>query len=538
MAATYPTLTVREEQERQELETFLRSGALGKAPNLQHFLEFVAQRHFAGEADQIKEYSIAVHALRRPETFDPQSDTIVRVTAHTLRKRLEQYYATEGREHAVQIHLPAGKYVLRFVHKEESSPEPVQIEADIASVSENVSAADLEQEKNAGQKVVSANKSSAFPGQHMRLWWLVAGGLLVGVIAYLVVRFGVPHGRTGSTSAERAFFVGRSTKGGGGDPLRSAGGQGAAMRLLFGTRSDPYTDSAGRVWSVDGNCEGGTAFAHADQEVRGTDDPGIFQQGREGRFHCRIPAAPGAYQLELLFADTAGDKVAARQIVFTINNGPNQALDVVDEAGGDNTAMGKVYVGVHPLEDGFVHLDFLSEGAFASAAVFTPTRSEAGEPTRMLAGPATLRDSAGRVWEPEQFFLSGRRTFHPDNLPKTSDPRLFEWERYGHFQYVIPVATGREYTVRMYFSEGWFGTSNGGPGGPGSRVFDVYCNGTTLLDDFDILKRQQNGAVVVVSRHVKPTASGMLNLHFEPVKNYPLINAIEIDPEIESGGEL
>jgi len=31
--------------------------------------------------------------------------------------------------------------------------------------------------------------------------------------------------------------------------------------------------------------------------------------------------------------------------------------------------------------------------------------------------------------------------------------------------------------------------------------------------------------------HVKPTAHGMLELDFMPVKNYPLINAIEIEPE-------
>ena len=223
--------------------------------------------------------------------------------------------------------------------------------------------------------------------------------------------------------------------------------------------------------------------------------------------------------------------MAARQIVYTINNGPNQALDVVDESAGNNTAMGKVYAGIHAMGDGFVHLDFVSEGAFASAVVLTPTQSEAGDPIRMLAGPATLRDSSGQMWGPEEFFMGGRRTFHPDNLPRTADPRLFEWERYGHFQYAIPVPAGKEYTVRMYFSEGWFGTNSGGPGGEGSRVFDVFCNGKTLVEKFDILKERHEGTVVTISRHVKPTAAGVIHLDFEPVKNYPLVDAIEVDPE-------
>jgi hypothetical protein len=85
--------------------------------------------------------------------------------------------------------------------------------------------------------------------------------------------------------------------------------------------------------------------------------------------------------------------------------------------------------------------------------------------------------------------------------------------------------------LRLYFSEGWFGVSNGGPGGPGSRVFDVYCNGTTLLKDFDILGRQNGGAEVIAFDRVKPTAHGMLELDFTPVKNYPLVDAIEIEPE-------
>jgi len=83
----------------------------------------------------------------------------------------------------------------------------------------------------------------------------------------------------------------------------------------------------------------------------------------------------------------------------------------------------------------------------------------------------------------------------------------------------------------LYFSEGWFGTGNGGPGGIGSRVFDVYCNGATLLKDFDILKQQRGGSVVITSHGVQPTAHGMLELYFTPVKNYPLINAIEVSPE-------
>src|SRR5579863_1768432 len=119
MAFANPVIGTKQEEEWHELQAVLQSGILDKAPNLKHFLEYVAQQYFSGNTEPVKEYSIAVQALHRLEQFDPQSDTIVRVTAHTLRKKLEQYYAAEGADHPIQIRLPAGKYVLQFERREQ-----------------------------------------------------------------------------------------------------------------------------------------------------------------------------------------------------------------------------------------------------------------------------------------------------------------------------------------------------------------------------------------------------------------------------------
>jgi malectin (di-glucose binding ER protein) len=304
-----------------------------------------------------------------------------------------------------------------------------------------------------------------------------------------------------------------------------------AIRFQFGAASQPYIDSAGRTWLVDQYCKGGSTFSHPNREIQGTDDPVLLQQGREGKFQCRIPAPPGNYQLQLLFADTTGDKEGARQVDVSINNTAIAALDIVDEGGGDDVMVGKVYAGIRPTTDGTIHLDFTSDASFVNAAELTPSPSDRGLPLRMLAGPAVIRDDQGSIWQPEQFFRGGRRTSHIDGLPKVANPRLYEWERYGHFRYLIPVVGNQEYKVRLYFSEQWFGKSNGGSGGVGSRVFDVYCNGTTLLKDFDILKQAGDGTMVVTFDHVKPTAHNMLELYFTPVTNYPLLNALEIEPE-------
>ena len=498
-------------EEWQELQTVLESGILDKAPNLKHFLEYVAEQYFSGNTEQVKEYNIAVQALHRQEHFDPQSDTIVRVTAHTLRKKLDQYYAAEGASHPIQIRLPAGKYVLQF-ERREATPLPVADSGQSSPLSEPL------------VPVIPANMQS-----HRSFWISLA---VIGAIGLLVLggyfvhvrRPDLPARFESAASMAKAAANSVFTEPAGMPPDR-------IFRIRWGAASHPYMDSAGQSWISDQFCTGGSVFSHPNHNIQGTDDPALFEAGREGKFQCRIPVAPGSYQLLLLFADTAGDKEAVRQVDLSINNTVTAALDIVDEAGGDDIVVGKVYAGIHPMSDGTIHLDFTSDGSFVNAAEIAPSANDGGVPVRMRAGPAVFHDTDGSTWFPERFFQGGRRTFHADNLPRVPNPKLFEWERYGHIHYRIPVVAGKEYRVRLYFSEGWFGVSNGGPGGVGSRVFDVYCNGTTLLKDFDILRSQNDGAAVATFDHIKATDHGMLEIDLIPITNYPLINAIEIEPQ-------
>jgi hypothetical protein len=507
MALAHPTLGGKQEEEWRELQAVLQSGILDKASNLRHFLEYVAEQHFAGKSEEIKEYSIAVHALHRLEQFDPQSDTIVRVSAHTLRKKLEQYYAVEGADHPIQIRLPAGKYVLQFERREPLFQTPAESFESLPL--------DEELRVDRSESRSAANIIWAFSALALALILLFFGSRLLRHRKPGVQEVLIPSTKTGSTAGLT-------------EPL--AVGTDRTVRLRFGPASKPYVDVAGETWLADQYCKGGTTFSHANHSIEGTDDPSLFQEGREGKFQCRIPAPPGTYQLQLLFADTAGDKEAARQVDLSINNSTTAAMDIVDEGGGDDVVVGKVFAGLHPMSDGTIHLDFNSDASFVNAAELTPYEG-AGLPLRMVAGPATFRDEQGNIWLPERFFVGGRRSFHADNLPNVANSRLFEWERYGRFGYLIPAIPGKEYNVRLYFSEGWFGKRNGGPGGTGSRVFDVYCNGTTLLKSFDIVKNQKDAVAIVTFEHIKPTAHGMLEINFRPVENYPLINAIEVTPE-------
>jgi beta-glucanase (GH16 family) len=107
------------EEEQEELSRLLALPEISRAANLVRLLTFICEKYFEGKTGEIRESAIAVQALgRRKDGFDSQVDPIVRVTARTLRKRLEDYYRNEGRGHAVHLVLPTGQYVPHFVRSE------------------------------------------------------------------------------------------------------------------------------------------------------------------------------------------------------------------------------------------------------------------------------------------------------------------------------------------------------------------------------------------------------------------------------------
>jgi hypothetical protein len=99
---------------RTALERLIASPAFTKSPQLAHFLSFVVEETLAGRGDRIKAYTIAADALGRDASFDPQNDPIVRVEAGRLRRALEHYYASDGRNDPIVIAMPRGHYVPIF----------------------------------------------------------------------------------------------------------------------------------------------------------------------------------------------------------------------------------------------------------------------------------------------------------------------------------------------------------------------------------------------------------------------------------------
>jgi hypothetical protein len=61
-----------------------------------------------------KETTIAAEVFNKDQKFHPGEDPVVRVNIHNLRKRLIEYYNSEGKDDKYRIEIPKGKYVVRL----------------------------------------------------------------------------------------------------------------------------------------------------------------------------------------------------------------------------------------------------------------------------------------------------------------------------------------------------------------------------------------------------------------------------------------
>ncbi len=99
------------DEQRAELKAVLASEEFRRAPTLARLLTYLCERLFSGQAASIKEYSVGLEVFGRGPSFDQDSDSIVRVEANRLRKRLADYYAADGASHRLRISIPIGQYV-------------------------------------------------------------------------------------------------------------------------------------------------------------------------------------------------------------------------------------------------------------------------------------------------------------------------------------------------------------------------------------------------------------------------------------------
>jgi len=512
------------EAERAELEAVLHSPLFSRSPTLAHLLSYLCEKTFAGETDQIKEYSVALDVFDRSDSFDQDTDSIVRVQANRLRKRLSEYYSSDGAGHSIHIGIPVGQYVPTFQRMAASEPEVEAISA--------TDEARTPARKNAWMAVRS-------------MGWMIGASILIlatlatfGIIAYLARQKPKPQPVAYSAYESQQPALEPSI----GLPV------GEEVRILAGANRK-YVDHAGKLWNPDVYFSGGTAVPSAVQHIWRTQDPIIYRTSRQGDFTYNIPLQPGTYELHLHFAETfygpenvAGGGEGSRTMTILANGRPLlQDFDVLDDAGDGRTAEVRVFPDISPAADGRLHLSFSAKSgsAMVSAIEILPGSRGRIRPVRIVARDVPYYSNDSRWWSPDSYFKGGQLGTSQEPASGTDDPEFYETERWGHFSYAIPVPPGR-YTVTLHFIEHHVGPeganaserSTGAGAVSPDRLFNVFCNGKTILANLNILEEVgENHPLVHKIKGLQPNSQGKLLLEFVPVTHYATVTAIEVTPE-------
>jgi hypothetical protein len=189
---------------RHQLEKLLRSEAFRNAHHLQRFLEYVASKTIDGLSDEIKEYSIGREVFDRPESYDPRVDTVVRVQAHRLREKLDEYYSCEGASDEILLEVPKGHYVPRFSRRVAILTKPENGNPAAASTGSPAASVDYFADPHASEAHPSGAKAS-----RSSRWWreglLAVLCLLIGLaLSPLLRRISQPVRRALQTQAGEA----------------------------------------------------------------------------------------------------------------------------------------------------------------------------------------------------------------------------------------------------------------------------------------------------------------------------------------------
>src|ERR1017187_308923 len=92
------------------VERIVASPQLKRAARLREFLLYVGQRSIKDGLDQVHEQEIGSNVFGRPADYDTSLDNIVRVNASELRKRIEDYFESDGAAEPLIMEVPRGSY--------------------------------------------------------------------------------------------------------------------------------------------------------------------------------------------------------------------------------------------------------------------------------------------------------------------------------------------------------------------------------------------------------------------------------------------
>jgi len=166
-------------------------------------------------------------------------------------------------------------------------------------------------------------------------------------------------------------------------------------------------------------------------------------------------------------------------------------------------------------------IDYIEFVKIASAETAS-NKADLPEPIRINVGGDAYTDKSGQVWSADQFFEDGQTAKTDRSILGSLNDPLYQSGRYAKtMDYHIPVANG-VYDLNLHFAEVVWASA-------GDRLFDIFVEGQSLSDRFDIYQQagQSNKAVQKGFSNIVVT-DGRLDIHLKAVKNYAQLSGIEV----------
>jgi hypothetical protein len=110
-----------------QLDRILDSKAFKSSPRCRQFLRYVVTQAASGHTELLRERLIGTELFGRDATYDKAEDSVVRVRANDVRRRITQYYAEEAGQNEVRIVLRPGSYVPEFLTPADEKPQTAEV---------------------------------------------------------------------------------------------------------------------------------------------------------------------------------------------------------------------------------------------------------------------------------------------------------------------------------------------------------------------------------------------------------------------------
>jgi hypothetical protein len=110
------------------------STALKNSPRLLQLFRYLCERALTAPGEFISEQQIGVEVFGREPGYNSDGDTIVRTQVSHLRKKLLQYFLSDGTEEPITVEIPIGSYVPLFQpRKEPARSQKGNVNGDVAA---------------------------------------------------------------------------------------------------------------------------------------------------------------------------------------------------------------------------------------------------------------------------------------------------------------------------------------------------------------------------------------------------------------------